>query len=84
MRTPTGQRIAIDGVEQGLRDGFEQVFGGEVGFPEPFARAEELVGGCAGHDEVFGEVDAADAVEPGSRISFSSISQTDLRRHTRI
>lgn len=63
MRAPTGQRVAVDGVEQRLGDGLEEVVGPEVGLPEALARAEELVGRGAGDDEVFGEVDAADAVE---------------------
>ncbi len=60
MRAPTGQRIAIHSAKQGLGHGFEEVFGGEVGFPEAFAGAEELVRGGAGDYEILGEVDAAD------------------------
>lgn len=63
MRAPARQGIAVDGVEQGLGDGLEEVLGREVGLPEPLAGAEELVRGGAGDDEVLGEVYAAYAVE---------------------
>ena len=63
MCAPARQSIAVYGIQQCLANGFEEVFGREVGFPETFAGAEELVGGGAGDDEVFGEVDAADGVE---------------------
>jgi hypothetical protein len=67
MRSPPAQRISVYGVEEGLRDGFEEVVRGEVGLPEALAGAEELVAGGAGDDEVFREVDAADRVEARSQ-----------------
>ena len=63
MRAPTRQGIAVDGVEQGLGDSLEEVIGLEIRLPQTLARAEELVRCCARDDEVFREVDAADAVE---------------------
>lgn len=67
MRSPPAQRISVHGVEEGLRDGLEEVVRAQVGLPEAFARAEELVASGAGDDEVFREIDAPDRVEARRR-----------------
>lgn len=76
MRAPTAQRIAVDGIEQRLRDRLEEVVRREVGFPQAFACAEELVGRRAGDDEVLREVDAADGVEA---VATSVLAQRSLQ-----
>ena len=69
MRAPSAQRISVRGIEEGLRDGLEEVVRGEIGLPQAFACAEELVASGAGDDEVFREVDAADGVEAISHVN---------------
>lgn len=43
MRSPTRKRIAVHGVKQSLRDRLEEVLGLEIGLPQAFAGAKELV-----------------------------------------
>ena len=50
--SPTGGGVAVDGVDQGLRDALEQLVGSHVRLPEGLAHAEELLLGGAADDAV--------------------------------
>lgn len=75
VRAPTGEGVSIHGIEQRLRDGFEQILRREIWLPQAFAGTEELVRGGARDDEVLGKVDTPDAVEASCR------SETSARAH---
>lgn len=78
---PAGQSVPVDGVQEGLRAGLEQVLGPEVGLPQALAGAVELGARGAADDEVLGEVDAADRVEAADeRLAGALVDAGDHRR----
>jgi hypothetical protein len=64
MCTPAGQRVPVYRIQQCLGDSLKKVFGSKIRLPQAFTGTEKLVGGGTRNDEVLGEVDTADRVEP--------------------
>ena len=58
----TGERVALEAVEHGLRDRLKQLLGLQVRLPEALGHTKQVLTGRAAHDKVLGKVEAADQV----------------------
>lgn len=59
--SPAAEGITVDGVQEALGDGLEEVLGLEVRLPQSLSSTVQLLGRSSGDSKVFGRGDAADA-----------------------
>ena len=60
--TPSGNRVSVTSVHQGLADGLKQVIWLHIRLPESFTHAVELLTASASNDKVWWDSGAANQV----------------------
>ena len=66
MRPPPTQRIPIHRIQQSLTDRLKQLIRPQPGLPQPLARPEQLIARRPAHDEVLGEINTPNTIEPAN------------------
>lgn len=60
--SPTTERIAVNGIQQDLRDSLKQVLWLEIGLPQSLSGSVQLILGCSSDGKVLRRGDASDTV----------------------
>merc|ERR1711939_70746 len=76
-RSPAGEGVAVDGVEERLRDSLEQVVRLQVRLPQRLCHALNLLRCCPAADKVLGKVEAANQVGGGDERLVRAVQASD-------